>query len=100
MTDHAARTLTAKIDLYPDDPATKQGQGRVSERITFILENVTAVQLASSRTHPFAFELVESEPVLVFSGQNEMESFGWINTLRQFFFADGHVADTSGKVER
>lgn len=94
MTDHASHTVAAKVDIYPQDPA-KQGQGRAADRVTFVLENVTAVQMASSKTHPLAFEIVEAVPVLVLSGQSETESSGWITALRHIFFIDGHEADKS-----
>ncbi|KAK7114319.1 hypothetical protein V1264_000395 [Littorina saxatilis] len=96
MTDLAAGTLAAKIDVYPDEASSRQGQGqgRASDRMTFILDRVTAVQLASSKTHPFAFEIMETNPVLVLSGSSELESFSWMSALRNLFFADENAKDT------
>ena len=94
MTDLATGTVAAKVDIYSDDPASRQCQGRAPDRMTFVLDIVTAVQLASSKTHPFAFEIVETEPVLVLSGSSEMESFSWMSALRHIFFADANAHDT------
>ena len=95
MSDLAAGTLAAKVDLYPDDPAILgQGQGRSADRMTFVLDHVTAVQPSTSKTHPFAFEIVETDPVLVLSASSESESFAWIVALRSLFFGDGFAGDT------
>nr|KAG5712962.1 hypothetical protein BaRGS_021756 [Batillaria attramentaria] len=83
MSDLAAGTFAAKVDVYADENSWRQGR---SDRMTFVLDHVTDVQLASSKTHPFAFEIVETEPVLVLSGASEMESYHWMSTLRQIFF--------------
>ena len=96
MTDHASAAVAAKVDLYNDDPSKKgQGQG---DRLTLFLENVTAVQLASSKTHPFAFEIVEAEAVLVLSGSSQEESLEWIDVLKQLFFDSQYSTTATGKV--
>ncbi|XP_076470543.1 uncharacterized protein LOC143300628 [Babylonia areolata] len=90
MTDLAAGTLSARVDLHPCDPASRQGQGQgqgQAERVTFVLDPLSEVREANSRTHPFAFELLEVEPVLVLSGTCREESRDWVTALSHMFFA-------------
>ena len=83
MVDLSSGSVTARVDVYPDEETWKRSS---SDKMTFLLENVTKVRMAKSKTHPFAFEIVEAEPVLVFSGVNDTESFDWITTFKKILW--------------
>ncbi|XP_050398974.1 uncharacterized protein LOC126816441 [Patella vulgata] len=85
MTDLASKKYNAKIDIYHDQDAVGKNTG---DKMTFVLENITAVQLSKSKTHPHAFEVVESEPVLVFCAASEQETATWMSIYRRIFRHD------------
>ncbi|RUS81675.1 hypothetical protein EGW08_010537, partial [Elysia chlorotica] len=69
----------AKLDLFE----TKEKWERdSSDRVTFILDNVSSIRESKSKTHPHALEIVERLPVLVLSGADDYESFEWTLTLQ------------------
>ncbi|GFR87375.1 dentin sialophosphoproteinlike [Aplysia californica] [Elysia marginata] len=70
----------AKLDLFESEEKWKRDS---SNRVTFILENVTSIRGAHSRTHPFALEIVQRHPVLVLSGTTETNSYTWMLALQK-----------------
>ncbi|KAL8612436.1 hypothetical protein ACOMHN_008421 [Nucella lapillus] len=91
LTDLAAGKQTARIDVYPSEAVSHLPEERLW---CFALDNLSAVQNSTSRTHPFAFELLDLEPVVVLSGSSREESAEWITALRNMFFADESIRDT------
>ncbi|XP_059141225.1 uncharacterized protein LOC131929055 [Physella acuta] len=85
MNNLSSDKYAAKLDLY-DTEAKWRGQS--ADKVTFMLENVTCIQTAKSKTHHNAFEIVESLPVLVLSGFSDLESYSWMLTLQQIFTPD------------
>ncbi|ESO82803.1 hypothetical protein LOTGIDRAFT_155833 [Lottia gigantea] len=85
MSDLANGKYNAKIDIYSDANSAKKSP---TDKMTFVLENITAVQLSKSKTHPNAFEVVETEPVLVFSAASEQETATWMSIYRRIFQHD------------
>ena len=79
----------AKVDVYADE---KTASVSPADKHTFILEFVTDVKQAKSKTHDHAFEIVESEPVLLMSGATELETQTWIEALKKIFWP-GQVND-------
>ncbi|KAH3776408.1 uncharacterized protein LOC127845095 isoform X2 [Dreissena polymorpha] len=75
----------AKVDVYADE---KTSQSSPADKHTFILEFVTEVRTAKSKTRDHAFEVVEREPVLLFSGATETESQTWVSALMKIFWPE------------
>lgn len=94
MSDLASGTVSARVDVCVDETAWRTR----GDRTTFVLDGVTTLQQASSKTHPFAFEIVENEAVLVLSGASKAESSTWMADLKQIFFTDAviHQQGTGG----
>ncbi|KAK3603410.1 hypothetical protein CHS0354_009390 [Potamilus streckersoni] len=80
----AAGTYVTQIDIYPSDEAAKN---KIDCKQRIILENLTAIQPVKSKTHKFAVEVVEREPVLLLAGETELESQEWVEAIRQIFRA-------------
>lgn len=85
MTDLAAGTFAAKFILYNDEEATNQP---TSDKQAFIFDHVTAVQHAKSKTHPLAFQIVQTAPVLMFSGLSERDTNDWMTSLKEIFWPE------------
>ena len=83
MTDLAAGTFAAKFILYSDEESSNQP---TSDRQAFIFDHVTAVQHAKSKTHPLAFQIVQTAPVLMFSGLSERDTNDWMTSLKEIFW--------------
>ena len=75
----------AKVDVYADE---KTSQSSPADKHTFILEFVTEVRTAKSKTRDHAFEVVEREPVLLLSGATETESQTWVSALMKIFWPE------------
>lgn len=82
MSDLAAGQYVAKIEIFTDEEAYKKKQ----EKDTIYLENITLIRRTKSKSHPFAFEVIEDDPVLYLSGQNETETQSWLTSLRRIFW--------------
>ncbi|XP_071092332.1 uncharacterized protein [Haliotis cracherodii] len=85
MSDLTSGAYAAKIEVYTDEETAVRTPG---DRQTFILDHVTDVQLATSKTHPYAFEIVETEPVLVFSGSSNEETLQWMAAFKKIFYPE------------
>ncbi|XP_067652109.1 uncharacterized protein [Haliotis asinina] len=85
MSDLTSGTYAAKVEVYTDAETASRTPG---DRQTFILDHVTDVQLATSKTRPYAFEIVETEPVLVFSGSSHDETLEWMNAFKRIFYPE------------
>lgn len=74
----------AKLDIYQDSDSSKRSH---TDKVSILLENVTDIKSAKSKTHPHAFEVCEgsTSPICV-SGESESESNAWGWTLRQIFW--------------
>lgn len=73
----------AKVDVYADE---KTALTSPADKHTFILEFVSDVRQAKSKTHDHAFEVVESEPVLLLSGTTELETQTWVAAFKKIFW--------------
>ncbi|XP_013079683.2 uncharacterized protein LOC106065420 [Biomphalaria glabrata] len=80
MTNMSNDEFVAKLDLYTSESSWKSLD---NEKTTFMLENISCIQSAKSKTHPNAFEIVEKQPILVLSGATDLESYSWMLTLQQ-----------------
>ncbi|XP_046549424.1 uncharacterized protein LOC124259346 [Haliotis rubra] len=85
MSDLTSGTYAAKVEVYTDAETASRTPG---DRQTYILDHVTDVQLATSKTRPYAFEIVETEPVLVFSGSSNDETLEWMNAFKKIFYPE------------
>ncbi|KAH9499738.1 Canalicular multispecific organic anion transporter 1 [Bulinus truncatus] len=80
MTNMSNEEFVAKLDLYTSENSWKNHD---SDKTTFMLENISCIQSAKSKTHPNAFEIVDRHPILVLSGSSDLESYSWMLTLQQ-----------------
>lgn len=87
----AGDRLAAKVDVYTDE---KTASVSPADKQTFILEFVTSVRPAKSKTHSHAFEIVENEAVLLLSGVTELETQTWMAAFKKIF---KQVYDDTGK---
>ncbi|XP_045193069.2 uncharacterized protein LOC123549220 isoform X2 [Mercenaria mercenaria] len=83
MSMRSADRSAAKVDVYADE---KTARNSPADKQTFILEFVTDIRTAKSKTHAHAFEIVEKEPVLLLAGETELDTQTWISTFRKIFF--------------
>ncbi|WAR13024.1 hypothetical protein MAR_027204 [Mya arenaria] len=87
----AGGRAAAKVDVYSDE---KTATSAPADKHTFIFEYVTEVRAAKSKTHEHAFEVVESEAVLLMSGATELETQVWMSAFRQIFWPDQEECDS------
>ena len=96
MSIRSAGRSAAKVDVYADEKTAKNSP---ADKQTFILEFVTDVRSAKSKTHLHAFEIVEREPVLLLAGTTELETQSWISTFRKIFFPEQEENGTSSMLD-
>ena len=85
MSIRSAGRTAAKVDVYTDESTSIKSP---SDKVTFILEYVSAVRAAKSKKHSHAFEVVENEPVLLFAGETEFETQTWLTAFKKIFWPD------------
>ncbi|CAG5128121.1 unnamed protein product [Candidula unifasciata] len=85
MSNLSNEEYVAKLDLYDNEA---KWRGNSSDKATFVLENVTCIRPVKSKTHKYAFEVIEEHPVLVISGTTELDSYSWAVSLQQIFTPD------------
>ena len=73
----------AKVDVYADESTAKTCP---ADKHTFILEFVTEIRAAKSKKHTHAFEVVETDPVLLLAGKTELETQAWMSAFRRIFW--------------
>lgn len=95
MSNLSSGTFGAKLDLYADEQSAKSTS---HDKQTFIFENVTEIKTSNSKTHKLAFEILESEPVLVLSGQDQVDTESWITVLQNIFWPREHT-EGEGKLD-
>lgn len=71
MSIRSAGRSAAKVDIYVDQ---KTAENSPADKQTFILEFVTDIRPAKSKTHAYAFEIVEKEAVLLLSAATELDT--------------------------
>ncbi|KAL3860280.1 hypothetical protein ACJMK2_010422 [Sinanodonta woodiana] len=82
MSNRAAGTCVTQIDIYPSDEAAKN---KIGCKQSIVMENLTTIQPVKSKTHKFAVEVVEKEPVLLLAGETELESQEWVEAIIHIF---------------
>ncbi|KAL4235207.1 hypothetical protein ACF0H5_006845 [Mactra antiquata] len=90
MSIRSAGRSAAKVDIYTSE---KVATDSPADKLTFIVEFVSDIRQAKSKTHQHAFEVVEKEPVLLFAGRSELESQTWMSVFRNIFFRDQDTED-------
>ncbi|XP_064611304.1 uncharacterized protein LOC135475369 isoform X2 [Liolophura sinensis] len=83
MSDLAARQTLARVDVYVDEESASIPH---AEKTTIILENITAVRRTKSKTHPYAFEIVDNQVRLSLSGYGEADTQSWMILLRHILW--------------
>lgn len=93
MSNISEGTFAAKLDLYNDELAAKNNS---QDRVTHVMDKVTAIQSANSKTHKLAFDIVETFPVLSLSAQTDVDTVAWIQIF-QLLFWPAPLPDGKGK---
>ncbi|KAK3085402.1 hypothetical protein FSP39_002799 [Pinctada imbricata] len=82
MSNLASGTLAAKLELYPTEASAIN---KSSDKMTYLLENVTAIEPCQSKTHKLAFQIVTDSPTLVLCADCEYTTNVWITRLKKIF---------------
>lgn len=90
MSIRSAGRSAAKVDVYSDEKTAKNSP---ADKQTFILEFVTDIRSAKSKTHSHAFEIVERDPVLLLAGSTELDTQSWMSTFKKIFFPEQEEND-------
>lgn len=94
MSNMSEGTYAAKIDVFPDEASSYKSP---SDKFTLFLEDVTAVQPTKSKKRAHAFEIVETEAVLLMAGETELDSQTWVWTIRKIFWPTEFAETDGGK---
>jgi hypothetical protein len=97
MSIRSAGRSAAKVDVYSDEKTAKNSP---ADKQTFILEFVTDIRSAKSKTHSHAFEIVERDPVLLLAGSTELDTQSWMSTFKKIFFPEQEENGTSTFLDR
>ncbi|XP_062581158.1 uncharacterized protein LOC134242961 [Saccostrea cucullata] len=95
MSNLASGTLAAKLDFFLNEASSKTNPPSADKQ-TYLLENVTAVEPCSSKTHKLAFQIVQSTPILVLCAQTQHETDQWILAFKQIFLPNQRVTEQDG----
>ncbi|XP_061189568.1 uncharacterized protein LOC133197509 [Saccostrea echinata] len=95
MSNLASGTLAAKLDFFLNEASSKTNPPSADKQ-TYLLENVTAVEPCSSKTHKLAFQIVQTTPTLVLCAQTQKETEQWILAFKQIFLPNQRITEEDG----
>lgn len=84
MSNLASGTLAAKLEFFLNETSSKINPPPTDKQ-TYLLENVTAVEPCHSKTHKLAFQIVQTTPTLVLCTESQEETDLWVSAFKQIF---------------
>lgn len=84
MSNLASGTLAAKLEFFLNETSSKINPPPTDKQ-TYLLENVTAVEHCHSKTHKLAFQIVQTTPTLVLCTESQEETDLWVSAFNQIF---------------